>query len=554
MEENFKKGADFVATQIQIKRGLKADLPILKTGELAFCTDTEELYIGGGATNVLINVPKNISGENYGDEGIGIYKGQDPDDLNKLIFKKLIAGEGIEITEDNGAITITATNPLGPTVSIEIKVNLEGTTETPVQLITTSVVSGVKTIATDSDGRALEQYPIGIEQTLQLVDNTKAGDYTIFPTVTPITFTPIQTEEEEPMVINIDVIRTDLYSPDLIAAINSTILENSGVKYDVVSTFGSTGSAGDKWIGGVLATNGKIYTIPHNATSVLEIDPIARTATTFGSLTGSTKWVGGVLAPNGKIYGIPYSASKILEIDPIARTATTFGSVGTATDKWAGGVLASNGKIYGIPYTSTTVLEIDPIAQTTATFGSLTGSGKWDGGVFATNGKIYGIPSNATNIVEIDPIARTATTFGSLAGTAKWDSGVLASNGKIYGMPRNTTKILEIDPTTRTATTFGTVATGDSKWTGGVLAPNGKIYGMPNGASKILEIDPIAQTVTTFGSVGTATTKYHSGTLASNGKIYGIPCNATAVLEIAPSTDFKNFGPSSLHSAYLNKF
>ena len=35
----------------------------------------------------------------------------------------------------------------------------------------------------------------------------------------------------------------------------------------------------------------------------------------IGSLSGSDKWAGGVLAPNGKIYGIPYDSSSILEID-----------------------------------------------------------------------------------------------------------------------------------------------------------------------------------------------------------------------------------------------
>ena len=66
---------------------------------------------------------------------------------------------------------------------------------------------------------------------------------------------------------------------------------------------------------GVLAPNGKIYGIPEDSTTVLEIDPVAKTATTFGSLSGSDKWIGGVLAPNGKIYGIPYNSTTVLEID-----------------------------------------------------------------------------------------------------------------------------------------------------------------------------------------------------------------------------------------------
>ena len=59
---------------------------------------------------------------------------------------------------------------------------------------------------------------------------------------------------------------------------------------------------------------------------------------TFGSLSGTNKWVGGVLAPNGKIYGIPFGSTTILEIDPEAQTASTFGSVGTGAWKWYGGV------------------------------------------------------------------------------------------------------------------------------------------------------------------------------------------------------------------------
>ena len=36
----------------------------------------------------------------------------------------------------------------------------------------------------------------------------------------------------------------------------------------------------------------------------------------FGSLSGTYKWLGGVLAPNGKIYGIPLSSTTVLKIDP----------------------------------------------------------------------------------------------------------------------------------------------------------------------------------------------------------------------------------------------
>ena len=44
---------------IQIKRGMKKDLPQLKDGELAFCKDTKELYVGNNG-NENISVTKKI--------------------------------------------------------------------------------------------------------------------------------------------------------------------------------------------------------------------------------------------------------------------------------------------------------------------------------------------------------------------------------------------------------------------------------------------------------------------------------------------------------------
>ena len=41
----------------------------------------------------------------------------------------------------------------------------------------------------------------------------------------------------------------------------------------------------------------------------------SQTTATFGSAGADTsKWMGGVLAPNGKIYGIPYGFTTVLEI------------------------------------------------------------------------------------------------------------------------------------------------------------------------------------------------------------------------------------------------
>ena len=151
----------------------------------------------------------------------------------------------------------------------------------------------------------------------------------------------------------------------------------------------------------------------------------------FGSISGFDKYLGGVLAPNGKIYAIPFSATQILEIDPSNNTTTLFGSI-SGGGKYGGGVLAPNGKIYAIPQNATQILEIDPSNNTTTLFGSISGSNKYLGGVLAPNGKIYAIPFDATQILEILNV-NTPNVIGSDANIPASLSNLASSNyNKFY--------------------------------------------------------------------------------------------------------------------------
>ncbi len=40
--------------KLQLRRGLKANLPTLAQGELGYCTDSKEVYIGDGSENTLV--------------------------------------------------------------------------------------------------------------------------------------------------------------------------------------------------------------------------------------------------------------------------------------------------------------------------------------------------------------------------------------------------------------------------------------------------------------------------------------------------------------------
>ena len=305
------------------------------------------------------------------------------------------------------------------------------------------------------------------------------------------------------------------------------------------------------------------HTGNHTHTQVLEIDPMARTMTTFGFVgekertegecagaihCGEEKWIGGVLAANGKIIGIPYAAESVLEIDPVMQTATTFGIVcahapvllafvlqltatlssaaiacaapegctrvlcrrsSTVKRKWVEGVLGTNKRVYGIPYDADVVLEIDPENHALFIFGSLGRFGdscKWYGGVLgvyerASYTRVEGPRTEAT---DARATPRTSAPHGGAAGwtpqpmpgprsecarPGSQRGGVHAApNGKIYGIPYSAPYVLEIDTDKRTAEPFAMTQSGWGKWSGGVLAGNGKIYGVPALAKGVLEI------------------------------------------------------------------
>ena len=290
---------------------------------------------------------------------------------------------------------------------------------------------------------------------------------------------------------------------------------------------------------------------------MLEIDPLTRSVSTFGSLgpsltdvqcsgsvhCGDEKWIGGVHIPGtAKIIGIPYAAETVLEIDTEKRTTSTFGIVSSSVKrKWVDGVLGRNGLIYAIPYDADVVLEIDPETRALMLFGRVGGDPcKWYGGVLAPNGKIYTIPYSSPYVLEIDTERRIARPFAmTYPHWAKWSGGVLAPNGKIYGIPALSKSILEIDVEKEQTSLYGMLPGGNDlqdKWAGGVLAPNGKVYGMPWRSSSVLEFDPTTKAISLLGQgIGASNFSWSGGVLAKDGRIVAVPYNGAWVLEIGES-------------------
>ena len=352
---------------------------------------------------------------------------------------------------------------------------------------------------------------------------------------------------------------TDSWSPYLNALVNA----NSAVVPTVPTptNMGASLPGSISWVGGVLAQNGKIYGVPYNATSILEINPLAGKATNFGSFAGTNKWAGGVLAPNGKIYCAPYTASTFLVIDPTTTppTATTFGTVAGTAAKWWGGALAPNGKIYFVPRSDTRVLILDPADSNPATaITYITGAGAgWVSGVLAPDGNIYGVPYGSGSVLKINTTTNGTSLIGSGLTVNGWQGGALAPDGKIYCAPAAATNVLVIYPAGNSgagSVSFvgsGLGATLD-KWGSAILAPNGKIYCMPLVSTSILEINPVTGTTALLpGTFGSANYDWYGGNLGPNGTIYGVPCQATTILQIQTGVPVST---ALANTPYFNKY
>ena len=327
----------------------------------------------------------------------------------------------------------------------------------------------------------------------------------------------------------------------------------NGVRY-----VGSVYTGTDKYAGGCLGDNGKVYFIPSSATQALEYDPFTRTSSVFGTAlpTYSQKYKGGTMATNGKIYCCFYNGSTHLEIDPTTKTMTTFGNISIGGSYW-GCVLGKNGKVYGVPYNENRVCEIDPATRTATYFGNITGNSKFMGGVLAPNGKIYCAPALSGNILEIDTDTKTCTTIPATGTSGGQYCGfLLGMDGLLYGIPTGSTnKILVFNPTTKAIELRNSnITTSFNKFGSGIVDTSGAIHLIPDNGSEIWTLDPRSTTdwhisISRLRASGSTATMFYGAVLAENGKMYLAPSEAGLIAEVQVNT-----GENGWYlSPYLNK-
>ena len=342
-----------------------------------------------------------------------------------------------------------------------------------------------------------------------------------------------------------------------ISAQNSELFHNFTATVDMVNS----DIAGDaKWLGGVLAANGKIYCVPYSSDEVLIIDTnngsyqLESFGLTFGA---GLKYAGGCLAADGKIYCAPHDANDgVLVIDPMTNTASieTYGGVLSNVPvkaKYRGCVLGNDNKVYCIPYDANFALIIDVDNKTAVTdsFGiTFSGAKKWGGGVLAANGKIYCTPYESYILLVIDTNTSTAKqiSVGYIMSKSDFSNGVLGADGKIYCAPRDSNYVLVINPEDDSVKSYYLSQFGGGNYPqgatpfygGGCLAADGKIYFSPLNAEMVAVIDtkkPMSESISYIGIDELSileSHKYSSMVMSTDGRIHCVPYNAKDILRI----------------------
>jgi len=318
--------------------------------------------------------------------------------------------------------------------------------------------------------------------------------------------------------------------------------------------------------GAVQGIDGKLYIIPYasdnlTATNLSNGSQVGYDITSFARPRSLAKFIGGVLAPNGKIYLGPQEASTPLIIDTnqtppiLTQVAGGSGSVVQARgpayyDSRVYIPTYKNGttQIWLVVNTDNDTLEPSIIQPTHPTTDEIfltrvdyatEDSGKaikhydsLEGGVAGNNGKIYGMPYGASRINIVDTDTQTST----------WGEDYITGNAPVDNDPFSTIP----GGMLQTKTYF-------NKYKYGALANNGNIYAHGHRARSILKIDTSDDSATEIpypqviidamlnggseDSADTAKAASFGSVLGSDGKVYSTPWNIPYLIWIDPTDD-----------------
>jgi hypothetical protein len=309
------------------------------------------------------------------------------------------------------------------------------------------------------------------------------------------------------------------------------------------------------YVGGVLASNNRIYLIPVEQAiqanwHYIDANTGIGAAYAHGITAVVSAYIGGVLAPNDRIYMIPRMQSNQANwhyINTKTGVATAYAHGATvAASAYYGGVLSSNNKIYMAPFGQATQANWHYINATTGVVTAYSNNSgvtpvnnAYVGAVLSPSGRIYFIPfaqctqSNWHYIDTNGSVVAYPNNSGVTPVSTGYFGASLSPDGKIYLNPyaqSNQAQWHYIDTNTNTVVAYTNnsgVTPVANAYAGSVYAPNGKIYFIPETCANQTQwhyIDTITGNVVAYTHGVTAlVSAYLGGILAPNGRIYMVP-------------------------------
>lgn len=379
---------------------------------------------------------------------------------------------------------------------------------------------------------------------------TPSNTATITPTNT-LTATPTQTPTQTPPPSLDWRFIGSSYWPAYNISINQTISSSS--VNDSFSSSSISLSTIQKYYGGVLLPDGKVFCVPYSASRPLIYDSSTDTSFEATGLSGST-FNGGVLMKDGRVFMVPLGGTSARIYDPSTNIVSIAGGTYPGSGGLGGGVLLPDGRVFCIPRNSSTAIIYDPTTDSASTptgnYG--TDATKFIGGVLLPDGRVFLSPYNSTVIKIYDPASDTVFTSGVTypSGVGRFLGSVLLPDGRIFSVPHYNTTARIYDPASDTVSTPTGSYPGNLAFAGGVLLPNGKVFCVPRTSSTAIVYDPISDTTSTASGVLPGTNRFTGGVVMADGRVFCVPWEINTIYLYGGNTGF-NINVSL--SSYYNR-
>jgi hypothetical protein len=303
------------------------------------------------------------------------------------------------------------------------------------------------------------------------------------------------------------------------------------------------------FIGGVLMTDGRVFCIPHTATSAAIYNPNTDTISTV-PFWSNAYFSGGVLLRDGRVFCIPSFGGTARIYNPADATIIDVNGF-PGGNHISGGVVLPDGRVFCAPNTGTTARIYDPATNTITTPNGTYPTGQaFSNAVLLPDGRVFCVPYNGTTARIYDPVTDTVTTpNGAYPGSRAYSGGVVLPDGRVVCGLAGTVRVRIYDPVTDTLTTSNVDIGGSDAFFGAVLLPNGNVFCVPRMRSAAAIYNPVTDQVSYTPDLGTIHNAFFGGVLLLDGRVFCVPkTNATARIYGGGQAFNQNIALSTYHN------